>query len=109
MQVGKVRFEDGTTMYVVVIGGSGYATRRLFSSANEAFEHRHDDDGSLYPVEPEQIPDEEPVDVWTWEGSTDPDAEFRSMASKSLMLLTGEASLDGVMAAYNRSQMDYGF
>lgn len=109
MQVGKVRFVDGTVFYVVVDGSSGYATTRLFASASDASASRNDGDEVLFLKIPDQISDNENVDVWTWEGSTDPSPSFNSTASRSLMLLTGTRSIESSGADYMREQMDWGF
>lgn len=109
MQIGKVRFADGTLFYVVVQGTSGYANARLYASSSEATEHLDDDHESTYPAIPEQIHDNEFVDVWTWAGSDDPEPSFCSTASRSLMLLTGVRSRESAGANYMREQMSYGF
>jgi hypothetical protein len=109
MQIGKVRFADGTLLYVVVQGTSGYASTRLYVSSAEAAEHRDDERESLYPPVPEQIHDNEFVDVWTREGSEDAEPSFYSTASRSLMLLTGERSRESAGAEYMREQMSWGF
>lgn len=109
MQVGKVRFADSTVLYVVVDGSSGYATTRLFASAADASDSRNDGDEGLHLKVPDHITDNEYVEVWTWEGSTDPEPSFHSTASRSLMLLTGTRSIESAGADYMREQMDWGF
>lgn len=107
-QVGLIRFKDGTEMFPVVQGTSGGVSSRLYQTADLAHEHRDDRD-SNFPVVPDGIADEEPEDVWEWVGNSDQAPSFSSMASRSLMLLTGTKSREAAAADYMREQMDWGF
>lgn len=107
-QVGLVRFTDGTKLYPVVQGTSGGASVRLYRTAELAHEHRYDCDNH-FPAVPEEIADEEPVEVWEWFGNADQAPCFHSKASRSLMLLTGALSISAADAEYLGEQRDWGF
>lgn len=58
--IGKVVFEDGTTLYPVVQGTVGFVYRKLYTDAHAAFDARYE----AQSVEvPDHVPDEEVVAV----------------------------------------------
>lgn len=107
-QVGRVRFADGTEVFPVVIGSTGGVLPRLYATIDEAANNRDNDDFNTVTI-PESVSDAEPVEVWEWCGSDNPQPTFMSSASKSLMLLTGIISVEEAMRRHAESLDDGGF
>lgn len=100
IDVGKVVFDDGTTMYAVVDGSVGLVYRTLFSDAETAFSAR---DNYQPATVPEHVPDEEPVAVWEWHLGDSERPSFYSRASRSLKLLSGPTSRNQANGDYVNS------